>query len=41
MLVKFKKKLISFDPVAAVSVIMMGQRIYTFMKNVLEDSLFG
>ena len=34
-----KKKLICFDPVAAVSFIMMGQRIYTFIRNFLEDSL--
>ena len=28
-----------FDPVAAVFFIMMGQRVYTFPTNFLEDSL--
>ena len=36
---KNKKKLICFDPVAAVSFIVMGQRMYTFIRNFLEDSL--
>ena len=40
MLVKIiKKTLICFDPVAVVFFIMMGQRIYTFMNNFLEDYL--
>ena len=33
------KNLMCFDLVAAVLFIMMGQRIYTFMTNFLEDSL--
>ena len=33
------KNLMCFDLVAAVLLIMMGQRIYTFMTNFLEDSL--
>ena len=31
----------SFDPFAAVFVIMMGQWLYTFMTNFLEDSSFS
>ena len=34
-----KKKLLCFDPVAVASFIMMGQRMYTFKINFLEDSL--
>ena len=36
---KNKKNLICCDPVAAVFLIMMGERIYTFMTNFLEHSL--
>ena len=31
----------SFDPFAAVFVIMMGQWLYIFMTNFLEDSSFS
>ena len=31
----------SFDPFAAVFVIMMGKWLYTFMTNFLEDSSFS
>ena len=34
-----EKKLMCFDLVAVVSFIMMGQRMYTFKTNFLEDSL--
>ena len=29
------------DPAAAVFVVMMGQRIYAFITNFFQDSLFG
>ena len=35
-----KTILICFDPVDVIFFIMMGQRIYTFITNFLEDSLF-
>ena len=35
-----KNLLICFGPVAAVFVITMRQRIYTFMTNLPEDSLY-
>ena len=35
-----KTILICFDPVDVIFFIMMGQRIYTFFTNFLEDSLF-